>query len=124
MPRATKEWIGKTDDTPIPPRVKQRVVARANQCCANCRLRVGFGGEVDHTVALINGGENRENNLRFLCANCHKTKTKVDVAIKSRAAKTQRAVGPLKREQSAWSKRYHEAKAKGIDPWRRPKVTP
>jgi 5-methylcytosine-specific restriction protein A len=123
MARKTHEWIGKTDDEKFPPRVRLRVAALANNCCQACGVRVRFGGEVDHKIALINGGENRERNAQFLCAACHSKKTKSDVAEKSKAAKTQRAVGPLKREQSAWSKRYHEAKARGIDPWRKPKVT-
>lgn len=107
MPRTVKEWIGKDDDTPIPPRVKTRVVARANHCCANCGIRVRYGGQIDHIVALINGGENRESNLRLLCANCHKAKSRRDVAEKSKIAQTQIRMGPLKRERRgfwAWRK--------------------
>jgi 5-methylcytosine-specific restriction protein A len=108
LPRTVPEWIGKTDDTPIPPRVKARVVARANQCCQNCGMRVGHGGEVDHAVALILGGKNAESNLRFLCANCHAAKSKTDLAAKSRSAKTQRAMGPLRRDEPKmkFSKRF------------------
>jgi 5-methylcytosine-specific restriction protein A len=119
MSRSRPEWNEPNHDKPIPPRVKLRVAALANYCCEICGARVRFGGEIDHRIALINGGEHKESNLQFLCAADHAAKTKTDLAIKSRAAKTQRAVGPLKREQSAWSKRYHEAKAKGHDPWRR-----
>lgn len=118
MARSTKEWVGKTDDTPIPPRVKLRVRARANQCCQNCHIRVGYGGEVDHAIALILGGENAESNLRFLCQNCHAAKTKADVAAKSRAAKRQIGMAGFK-PQSEWSKRIEWAKAKGWNPWTR-----
>jgi 5-methylcytosine-specific restriction protein A len=108
MSRTVPEWVGKTDDTPIPPRVKARVVARANQCCQNCGMRVGHGGEVDHAIALILGGKNAESNLRFLCKTCHAAKTKADVSAKSRAAKTQRAMGPLRRDEPKmkFSKRF------------------
>ncbi len=99
MARSTDEWIGKDDDAKIPERVRQRVVARANQCCQNCGMRVGFGGEVDHAIALILGGPNRESNLRFLCANCHAAKTKADVSAKSRTAQVKTKLGPLRRER-------------------------
>ena len=91
MTRKRPEW-SKGDDVPIPPRIKLRVRARANQCCQNCGIRVGHGGEIDHALAIILGGKNCESNLRFLCKNCHAAKTKTDVALKSRAAKTQRSV--------------------------------
>lgn len=120
LARDVPEWWGKTDDTPIPPRVKLRVAARANNCCEACGNRIRFGGEIDHTIALINGGEHRERNLRLLCPACHKIKSGRDVAEKSKTAAAQRKLGPIKREQSAWSKRYHAAKQKyGLDPWRR-----
>ena len=38
---------------------------------------------IDHKIALINGGENRENNLQPLCRNCHGDKTAADVREKS-----------------------------------------
>ena len=105
LARSVEEWIGANDDAKIPDRVRQRVVTRANQCCQNCGVRVRHSGEVDHAVALILGGPNRESNLRFLCANCHAAKTKADVAAKSRAAKKQKRLGPLVKPQSAWSKK-------------------
>ena len=39
--------------------------------------------EVDHIVAIINGGENRETNLQALCSSCHAAKTAGDVAEKA-----------------------------------------
>ena len=117
MARSTKEWIGATDDTPIPPRVKLRIKSRANDCCQNCGIRVGYGGEVDHAIALILGGHNAEHNLRFLCRNCHAAKTKSDLAAKSCAAKTQIRMAGFK-EPSEWSRKYHAAKEKGYDPWK------
>ncbi|BBB98559.1 MULTISPECIES: HNH endonuclease [Bradyrhizobium] len=41
--------------------------------------------QLDHIVALINGGENRERNLWPLCTSpCHSRKAKLDLAEKSR----------------------------------------
>jgi 5-methylcytosine-specific restriction enzyme A len=99
MSRTVPEWIGKSDDEKIPPRVKARIAARSNDCCQNCGIRVRYGGEVDHAVALILGGPHRESNLRFLCSNCHAAKTKTDVALKSRAAQTKKRMGSVRRDE-------------------------
>jgi 5-methylcytosine-specific restriction protein A len=100
MARSTKEWIGKTDDTAIPPRVKIRVKSRANDCCQACGVRVRYGGQVDHIEAVKFSSEtrplNRESNLRFLCGPCHRLKTGEDVAQKSREAKTQKSLAGFK----------------------------
>lgn len=91
MTRATPEWIGKTDETPAPPRVKARIVlAQDGICACGCGVKLGAAGEpieFDHTVALINGGENRETNLRALRRPCHGVKTRADVAEKAKVAR-------------------------------------
>ena len=87
MTREVPEWVGKTDDTAIPTRVKARIVLAQNGICAcGCGVKLGAAGErieFDHTQALILGGENREGNLRALRSRCHKGKTRQDVAQKS-----------------------------------------
>lgn len=86
MTRAVPEWIGKTDDAPVPPRVRLRVFERSGGRCAKCERRVMPGDPpwaCDHVVAIINGGANRETNLQMLCDWCHKQKTRSDVALKS-----------------------------------------
>jgi 5-methylcytosine-specific restriction enzyme A len=87
--RTVPEWIGKTPDTPAPPRVRLRVWDAAGGRCAICGRKIGAGErwECDHIVALANGGENRESNLRVLCCNCHKIKTRGDVAEKAKIAR-------------------------------------
>ena len=100
MARSTREWFGKTDDSPIPPRVKLRVKVRANDCCQICGIRVYRGGEIDHIEPVINSTPqfflNRESNLRFLCRNCHSAKTAKDVKQKSADAKTQKHMAGFK----------------------------
>lgn len=89
MTRATDEWFGRTDDAAIPPRIRLRVWARCDgrcQCGCNRRITVGESWQVDHTVALINGGGNRESNLRIILTEHHKEKTAEDVATKSKVA--------------------------------------
>jgi len=84
--RAVSEWFGKTDDTAIPARVRLRVFEQCRGLCSSCQRKLypGDKWDCDHRIALINGGENREGNLRLLCAWCHKAKTRQDVAIKSK----------------------------------------
>jgi hypothetical protein len=47
---------------------------------SNSRIDVAF--EVDHKIAIVNGGpEFDENNLQVLCSDCHKKKTKTDLKL-------------------------------------------
>lgn len=100
MARFTEEWIGRDDNTPIPPRVKVRVWTAADGRCESCtrKIRPGEVWECDHTTALVRwtgeGHGNRESNLQCLCSWCHKQKTKADVADKSAAySKKVRPIG-------------------------------
>ena len=43
--------------------------------------------ELDHKIALINGGENRETNLAPALSFAHKIKTRTDVKVKSKIAR-------------------------------------
>lgn len=84
MTRRVKEWIGRSDDTVVPPRVRLRVWKKDGKACAQCtRSLPAEAFETDHKQAIINGGANRESNLRTLCEWCHKKKTAGDVAEKS-----------------------------------------
>lgn len=96
-PRDVPEWRGRTPDTQPPPRVKLRIIDRQGDRCAECGRKLGVAGErpeFDHMQALVNGGENRESNLRALCPPCHGAKTAEDVAEKSAVArKRKKALG-------------------------------
>lgn len=88
MARTVPEWIGKTDDTRAPAKVRQRIFDRDNTChlCGQPIQAPGQKWDLDHVVALINGGENRESNLRPAHRKCHKDKTARDVAEKAKIA--------------------------------------
>lgn len=88
MPRAVKEWVGKTPDTPAPPRVRLRVFQREDGVCylSGRKIMPADDWDAEHKVAIINGGENREKNLYPALRDKHKEKTKEDLAEKSRIA--------------------------------------
>lgn len=85
MSRAVAEWIGATDNTPVPPRVRLRVFTKHEGRCTICTRKI-LAGEpwtCEHVKALINGGQNRESNLGVTCCNCLPDKNAADVAEKA-----------------------------------------
>jgi 5-methylcytosine-specific restriction protein A len=85
--RDVPEWVGASDSTAVPSRVRLRVFDRDKgrcQCGCNQLIRPGDSWETDHEIAIANGGANRETNLRTLLAKHHKIKTAADIAEKSK----------------------------------------
>jgi 5-methylcytosine-specific restriction protein A len=106
MTRSVPEWIGKTDDSAIPVRVKLRVHANAEGRCAKCGVEAAVG-QYDHAISLILGGENRESNLQFLCTPCHKAKTKLDVKLKAKVARVRaRHLGVKRRRRTIPGRKF------------------
>lgn len=103
MSRSVPEWIGKTDDSAIPDRVKLRVHAKAEGRCAKCTVEA-LTGQYDHAISLIVGGENRETNLQFLCIPCHRAKTRLDVKLKAKVARVRKRHIGIKKPRTirAW----------------------
>lgn len=102
MPRELPEWIGKTDNSRIPDRVRVRKFLQADGRCQWCERRIASGEvwHLDHRVALVNGGNHREGNLQVLCQWCHGGKTRKDVAEKSKTERKRRANLGVKRQRS------------------------
>jgi 5-methylcytosine-specific restriction protein A len=52
-----------------------------NPLCVLCERagRLSVATDLDHIVALVNGGSNDDENLQGLCAACHMDKTAVDL---------------------------------------------
>ena len=103
MTRSVPEWRGKTDDTRAPDRVRLRVFERAGGCCHKCgrKIAAGEAWTLEHLLALINGGENREANLDVTCGFCLPAKNAEDMAIKAknaRVAKKHRGLAKPKRK--------------------------
>ena len=89
MTRSVPEWIGSTPDAKVPPRVRVRIFEREEGRChlSGRKIRPGDLWDLDHKVALINGGEHRESNLFPALRDKHREKTREDVAIKSKSAR-------------------------------------
>lgn len=106
--RSVEEWKGKTDDSPIPERVKLRVFERFGGICPMCTRKLQPGKwDCDHIRALVNGGQHREYNLRPLCkVPCHANKTRADVAEKARSHKRRKSNAGIKKPRTirAWRK--------------------
>lgn len=84
MTRSTDEWIGKTDDARVPPRVRVRRFDAFGGVCylSGRKIRAGEKWELHHVIALINGGQHRESNLAPVLVEAHKVQTKLDKAFK------------------------------------------
>lgn len=88
MARKIPEWFGETDDQRAPPRVRQRIFDDCGGKCHVCGVViVGKKWALDHVKALVNGGENRQSNLKPVHIACHAVKTAADVAEKAKVAK-------------------------------------
>lgn len=93
MARPLPEWIGKTPDSAIPDRVRRRVFdAWGGRCHVSGReidpLRDEY--EIDHVIALCNGGENRESNLAPILIEIHKIKTRANRREKDKVERVRR----------------------------------
>lgn len=54
----------------------RRIIAYQQKwCCAICSELLDPSFDIDHIVALCNGGLDEVNNMQALCANCHRIKT-------------------------------------------------
>jgi hypothetical protein len=57
---------------------KKFVAANQNWLCNDCKRQLPAWFEVDHVIALHNGGSNEVSNLVALCRDCHGKKTAMD----------------------------------------------
>ena len=68
---------------------RKAIIERDGGCCLVCGSKVQL--EVDHRIALMNGGDNSNENLGTLCDSCHTKKTRYDYAIRKRRQKKETA---------------------------------
>jgi 5-methylcytosine-specific restriction protein A len=86
--KTTTAYRGGSADVRMPgyTRMKrnERIRERDGYICQMCR-RPTAKGEVDHIVALKDGGTEVDANCQLLCVECHKDKTAKDMGWKIRA---------------------------------------
>ncbi|QRY69214.1 HNH endonuclease [Ensifer sp. PDNC004] len=92
MARSVSEWVGKTDDTPPPPRVKDRIRDRQGNICALSGFPLGSDDVVqyDHIVPLWLGGRNSESNLQAVTSESHKRKTAAEAKVRAKCNRTRK----------------------------------
>lgn len=86
MAREVSEWIGKSDNSKVPDRVRLRILRNHNETChlSGRKIAPGEKWEVEHIKALILGGEHRESNLAPALVGPHKRKTAMEMAVKAK----------------------------------------
>ena len=72
-------------DRGVSEKTKREVKERDGGCCLVCGSTYQL--EVDHRIALMNGGDNSKDNLSTLCDSCHNKKTRLDYSIRKRRQK-------------------------------------
>ena len=85
--RSVDKWVGKTDDSMPPPRVRLRIFLAHDGVCAESGVKIqpGQAWDLDHRIPLALGGANDEDNLQPVLVEAHKEKTRRDVAAKAKA---------------------------------------
>lgn len=110
MSRSVIEWIGKTHDTKVPPRVRLRIFEAHGGVCwlSGRKILAGEKWELEHKIALINGGEHREKNMAPALVAPHKEKTKEDLKAKSKVYRMRaKHLGLLKPKRSIPGRRFN-----------------
>lgn len=106
--RSVPLWVGATDDSRVPPRVRARIFEREGGRCwlSGRKIMAGERWELEHKIALCNGGPHSEDNLAPALGEPHKIKTKADVREKSKVARLRKRHLGIKKPRTirAWRK--------------------
>lgn len=115
MARAVDEWIGRTDDSPVPARVKLRILDKYDNTCAlsGIAFRPGDKIEFDHITPLWLGGENRESNLQPVLEKAHKGKTSTEAKVRKKVNNIRKKHNGLKPKSKAWGNSKYKKKLDG-----------
>lgn len=116
--RALPEWIGATPDTRAPARVRLRVFEAYGGRCylTGVKIMPGDAWDLDHRIALINGGENREANLAPALKAAHRVKTTQDVKVKAKIARIrQKHLGVIKPSGKIQSRGFDKTRSRRMD---------
>jgi 5-methylcytosine-specific restriction protein A len=113
--RSVAEWFGKTDDARPPKAVRLRVFAAHDGRCHWSKLKIQVGDEwdLDHIVALEDGGANRETNLAPILRDKHRQKTGAENSRRDKADRVR-----LK-HLGQWPEPVRKLKGRGFAPSRK-----
>lgn len=114
MTRSLDLWVGSSDDTAVPLRVRLRIFEREGGRCwiTGRKILPGDQWDLDHKIALINGGRHAEDNLFPALRAAHRAKTGEDVKIKSKLARIRA------KHLGQWPKSKRPLKSRGFEPCR------
>jgi 5-methylcytosine-specific restriction endonuclease McrA len=109
--RTRPEWIATHPDQAIPKVVRLRIWERERGRCylSGQKIMPGDKFEFEHVIALANGGEHRESNIRLALTAPHRAKTSDDAAL---TAKIRRQA--LK-HAGLWPKSKRPLKSRGFE---------
>jgi 5-methylcytosine-specific restriction endonuclease McrA len=87
--RSFPEWSSDNPDAKVPPRVRLRIFLREGGKChlSGRTIRSGDEWDLDHRIALCNGGRHSEDNLFPALRDKHREKTAEDVREKAKVAR-------------------------------------
>ena len=90
--RTVPEWIGSSDDAPVPARVKLRIFEANDGRChwTGKKIMPGDEWDVEHVIALCNGGQHRESNMAPILREKHPEKTRRDLKTKAKIDRTRK----------------------------------
>lgn len=71
---------------------KKVVAARQGWRCSACRELLPAAFQVDHTVALCDGGADHLSNTTAMCGTCHAAKTQLETIARHKRAETAKPV--------------------------------
>lgn len=116
MTRSVEEWRGKDDDTKVPPRVRARIFLREGGRCWISGRKIGPADawDLDHKIALCNGGAHAEHNLFPALRDKHREKTRDDI---DERVKTDRIRAKF---IGTWERRGPKIQSRGFDKRRPP----
>lgn len=110
-----KEWIGRTPRSMPGRTIRLRICeAQDNRCACGCGHVFDYDVDqidMDHKIALRDGGENRESNLQGLLRQHHVTKSNAEATARATAEKHKAKAfhgDPMDRRLSWGSRGFHK----------------
>ena len=106
---AIENHRSETCATSVPPRVKLRIFERFKGACylSNVKIQPGDTWELEHIIALCNGGTHSESNMAPALTAPHKVKTKADMRAKTKNERIRKRFAGIKpaRKITRWRKK-------------------